>query len=219
MRRTHKAVALVAGTALVVGGATTAYALESNTPPRSAEVAVTTAAGSTADGRALFRGIFFGQGKVAKDLAASGDLFSEITTVYEQNNTGQALKAGHALLDAVAANDSGYFAEFSQVLRSGSPEQVETALLDAPKRLEDLGLKSEKAVGPDCLVTIAVAAAGVHVVGAITAAVVAVAEAAVVGANIVVGTNWFWSSGAGAGAGSSLSKDEAVAQVTQLLKA
>ncbi|WP_405615090.1 hypothetical protein [Streptomyces sp. NBC_00076] len=217
MRSKAKLTAAAVALCLSIGGATTAYAVGGTSHDVAApHIAVVKSVGSTADGRALFRGIFFGQGTVAQALAKDSDLFSKIGEVYKQNNGATAMKAGDALLDALAKKNPGYFQRFSTEVHSGSPARVQAALLRAPKDLKAIGVGAKDAdAGPTC-VTIAVAAAGVHIVAALTAAVVAVAEAAVAGANIVIGTNWFWSASK---AGSTLTQEEAVAKVTTLLHA
>ena len=217
VRGKSKALASVVAAALALGGATTAYAAsQAPSSAVSATVPVSGQVGTDEDGRALFRGILFGQGAVAKELSTSEELFATMGEGYEKNNSADALKAGDAVMDAVEKNRPGALSEFSTEMRSGSVERVHSAMQKTTTDLVDVGVIAEKKddANGTCLY-VAVGAALVHVAGGLTAAVVAIAEAAVAGANWIIGTNWVISSAAD----SSLSKEQAVAEFTTLLAA
>ncbi|WP_019547136.1 hypothetical protein [Streptomyces sulphureus] len=217
MRAKSKALASVVAAALALGGATTAYAAsQAPTAEVSATVPVSGKVGAADDGRSLFRGILFGQGEVAEKLGESEELFATMGEGYEKNNSSDVLKAGDAVMDAVEKNRPGAMAEFSTEMRSGDVERVQTALQKTTDDLVDVGvIAEEKDDASGTCLYVAVGAALVHVAGGLTAAVVAVMEAAVVGANWVYGTNWVISSASD----SSLSKEQAVAEFSKLLKA
>ncbi|KUN87777.1 hypothetical protein AQJ66_09090 [Streptomyces bungoensis] len=174
------------------------------------------------DGENVFRGLFFGQGKVGERLATL-DLFADARK-HVRNDSPEQVRAANAVIDLIDKRSPGFFAELSAKTRSGDPRQVEQAVTKAQAMLLSVAHKGDKAANPvengqKCGVTVAVAAAVVHVAAVLTAAGAVVTVTVAVGANFVKGKNWFWSAEPTAGDGSQLSRDEAVAQVTEALKA
>lgn len=209
------AAAGITAAALCVSAAPSAMAGTSAKPA----VAVS-AVSAKADGENVFRGLFFGQGKVGRELADL-DLFSEARQ-YIDNDSPDEIRASDIVVELIDKRSPGFFADLSTKARSGDPRQVEKAVTDAQHMLLAVAKnKSAKPVedGQLCGVTVAVAAAVVHVAAVITAAGAVVTVTVAVGANFVKGKNWFWSSEPTSGDGTPLSQDEAVAQVTQALKA
>ncbi|MCS0601410.1 sporulation delaying protein family toxin [Streptomyces sp. LP11] len=175
-----------------------------------------------ADGEDVFRGLFFAQGKVGQELAHL-DLFAEARQ-HLDNDSYDEIRASNAVVELINKKSPGFFAEFSGNVRSGNPRQVEQAVIDAQNMLLSVAQKAGTSATPEengqlCGVTVAVGAAVVHVAAVITAAGAVVTVTVAVGANFVKGKNWFWSPEPTAGDGSQLSRDEAVAQVTEALKA
>ncbi|WP_314225671.1 hypothetical protein [Streptomyces zaehneri] len=171
------------------------------------------------DGENVFRGLFFAQGQVGRDLADL-DLFSQARE-HVDNEDLDEVRASNAVIELINKRSAGFFADFGIRARSGDPRQVEAAVADAQHML--LSVAQNKSATPVengqlCGVTVAVGAAVVHIAAVITAAGAVVTVTVAVGANFVKGKNWFWSPQPTAGDGTPLSKDEAVAQVTRALK-
>lgn len=215
------AAAGITAAALCLSMAPTAMADTAGTSSTSAKPAVTiSAASAKTDGEDLFRGLFFGQGKVGRELAEL-ELFADARKSLD-NDSLDEIRASNIVVELINKRSSGFFADFSAKARSGDPRQVEKAVTDAQHML--LAVAKGKSATPVedgqlCGVTVAVAAAVVHVAAVITAAGAVVTVTVAVGANFVKGKNWFWSSEPTSGDGTPLSQDEAVAQVTQALKA
>ncbi|MFD5479968.1 sporulation delaying protein family toxin [Streptomyces hawaiiensis] len=172
------------------------------------------------DGENVFRGLFFGQGEVGEGLAKL-ELFSEARK-HIDNNTPEEIRASNVVVELINKRSPGFFADLSEKARSGDPRQVEKAVTDAQNML--LAVAKDKSATPVengqlCGVTVAVGAAVVHVAAVVTAAGAAVTVTVAVGANFVKAKNWFWSSEPTTGDDTPLSRDEAVAQVTQALSA
>jgi SdpC family antimicrobial peptide len=184
---------------------------------------VAPAVSAKTDGENVFRGLFFGQGQVGHDLA-SLELFSEARQ-HLGEETPEEVRASDAVIELINKRYPGFFEEFSSASRSGDPRQVEKAvtkaqdtLLSVAEKDKDLSATPEEN-GQLCGVTVAVGAAVIHVAAVVTAAGAVVTVTVAVGANFVKGTNWFWSPEPDSGDGTQLSRDEAVAQVTQALQA
>ncbi|MDQ0831409.1 SdpC family antimicrobial peptide [Streptomyces achromogenes] len=212
------AVAGVTAAALCVTVAPSAMADTSGVSARPAAAA--SAVSAKTDGENVFRGLFFAQGQVGHDLADL-DLFSQARQHLDNEDLDE-VRASNAVIELINKRSASFFADFSARARSGDPRQVEAAVADAQHML--LSVAQNKSATPVengqlCGVTVAVGAALVHVVAAITAAGAVVTVTVAVGANFVKGKNWFWSSQPTTGDGTPLSKDEAVAQVTRALKA
>ncbi|MFD3775124.1 sporulation delaying protein family toxin [Streptomyces sp. NPDC058612] len=186
-----------------------------------ATVAAASPASAKADGERVFRGLFFGQGEVGRDLSQL-DLFAEARQ-HVDNGDLEEVRASNAVIDLINQHSPGFFAELSTKTRSGDPRQVEKAVTEAQNQLLTVAKKADTATpaenGQLCGVTVAVGAAVVHIAAVVTAAGAVVTVTIAVGANFVKGKNWFWSPQPTTGDGTPLSKDEAVAQVTKALKA
>ncbi|MET7456774.1 hypothetical protein ABZT03_33790 [Streptomyces sp. NPDC005574] len=212
------AVAGATAAALCVAVAPSAMADTSGVSGRPAAAAP--AVSAKTDGENVFRGLFFAQGQVGHDLADL-DLFSQARQHIDNEDLDE-VRASNAVIELINKRSAGFFADFSARARSGDPRQVEAAVGDAQHML--LSVAQNKSATPVedgqlCGVTVAVAAALVHVAAVITAAGAVVTVTVAVGANFVKGKNWFWSSQPTTGDGTPLSKDEAIAQVTRALKA
>ncbi|MCX2925736.1 hypothetical protein [Streptomyces sp. NEAU-W12] len=182
----------------------------------SARPAVAAPAGSAkADGENVLRGLFFGQGEVGKDPAGL-ELFSEARK-HIDDNTPEEIRASDVVVGLIDKRSPGLFADLGEKARSGDPRQVEKAVTDARNMLPAVAKdKSATPVenGRLCGATVAVGAAAV-----VTAAGAVVTVTVTVGANFVKAKNRFWSSEPATGDDTPLSRDEAVAQVTQALSA
>lgn len=213
------AVAGVTAAALCVAAAPTAVA--DTTGGSVKATAAAPAVSAKADGENVFRGLFFGQGKVGQDLAGL-DLFSEARQHLDSDSLDE-IRAANAVISLINKKSPGFFADLSQKTRSGDPRQVEKAVTGAQDMLLAVAQKDKSAApvenGQLCGVTVAVGAAVVHIAAVVTAAGAVVTVTVAVGANFVKGKNWFWSPEPTGGDGTPLSQDEAVAQVTKALKA
>ncbi|WP_176712020.1 sporulation delaying protein family toxin [Streptomyces sp. DI166] len=213
------AVAGVTAAALCVAAAPTAIADTTSTSAKPAAVA--TAASAKSDGENVFRGLFFGQGKVGENLAEL-ELFSAARQ-HVGNDSPDEVRASNAVIELINKKSPGFFADLSRKTRSGDPRQVEKAVSSAQEMLLAVARTDKSAAprenGQRCGVTVAVGAAVVHVAAVVTAAGAVVTVTVAVGANFVKGKNWFWSAKPTSGDETPLSKDEAVAQVTKALKA
>ncbi|MFE7621013.1 sporulation delaying protein family toxin [Streptomyces sp. NPDC057496] len=191
--------------------------------PSAKSAAVAPAVSAKSDGENVFRGLFFGQGRVGHDLAEL-DLFSEARR-HLDNESSDELRASDAVIALINKRSPRFFADFGRASRSGDPRRVKKAVSDAQDMLLSVARKSKDISatpvenGQLCGVTVAVGAAVVHVAAVVTAAGAVVTVTIVVGANFVKGKNWFWSPEPTSGDKTPLSQDEAVAQVTKALKA
>ncbi|GGZ86767.1 hypothetical protein GCM10010329_03290 [Streptomyces spiroverticillatus] len=228
MKHNRRTIGLVAGltaAALSITGVTASAAPSAGASAPAAVVAAVPSAASAAalekDGRAVFGGLYFGQGQVGESLSRS-PLFSDLRKGLAQNDKAESVKVADALMDRIDAKHPGFFAEFSRKSRSGDPRRVEAAVNDGQAKLVAELTKGDKSArvpenGQRCGATVAVAAAAVHVAAVFTAAGAVVTVTVAVGANFVKAKNWFWSV-APQGADGALGHDEAVASVTNLLK-
>ncbi|MFI5966527.1 hypothetical protein ACIA8J_30765 [Streptomyces asoensis] len=215
------AVAGVTAAALCVTVAPSAMADSSGVFARPAAAAsAAPAVSAKTDGENVFRGLFFAQGQVGRDLADL-DLFAQARQHLDNEDLDE-VRASNAVIELINKRSAGFFADFGTRARSGDPRQVEAAVADAQHML--LSVAQNKSATPVengqlCGVTVAVGAAVVHIAAVITAAGAVVTVTVAVGANFVKGKNWFWSPQPTTGDGTPLSKDEAVAQVTRALAA
>ncbi|MFJ2816166.1 sporulation delaying protein family toxin [Streptomyces sp. NPDC087294] len=170
------------------------------------------------DGRALFEGLAFAQGSVAKDLADSGK-FVDIATLREENSTAEQRQAASALLDEIQKERPEFFSSFSQELRSGDPRKVESGVAEAGDILKALVAEAEpKAAGTGtgtgrcAAVVLAVnVLVAVNLGGALNVSVAVNIQAA---GNVVNALN-FWSSSAQGE--NPLTREEQIAELTQVL--
>ncbi|MFG2737477.1 hypothetical protein ACGFX7_21990 [Streptomyces harbinensis] len=123
-RKVIRTVAAVTAAAVIAGGAAN-IANASTADDRPAIEIVSE--NSADDGLALFTGIYFAQGQVGEyltDTLAFSDPDGELAA----NSTPEALETVAEITDAIAAGNPGFFAAFSEDLRSGDPRRVESAL-------------------------------------------------------------------------------------------
>ncbi|MFJ8214951.1 sporulation delaying protein family toxin [Streptomyces sp. NPDC096033] len=215
-------VASATATALCVAAAPSAIADQGSASAKTAVTAtVASPASAKADGEAVFRGLFFGQGQVGQDLSKL-ELFAEAREHLDNDDLSE-VRVSNAVIDLIDKKSPNFFADLSVKTRSGDPRQVEKAVTDAQNMLMAVAEKDDKATpvenGQLCAMNVAVAAVVVHVAAVVTAAGAVVTVTLAAGANFVKGKNWFWSPQPTTGDGTPLSKDEAVAQVTKALKA
>ncbi|GIJ24188.1 hypothetical protein [Micromonospora lutea] len=142
---------------------------------------VTEGVGSTADGAALLRGVFFVQGKIGSRLA-SLPYFHLSNEDFERNRSPEAIAVVDDVIAAIEDVKPGLLGNFSTQMRSGDPFKVEKALRGAGEALRQVAelrpaLQSE-AAGVIVHTEIAVVNAGAVAVAA--AVVVAVAAVIVV---------------------------------------
>ncbi|TQC44428.1 sporulation delaying protein family toxin [Rhodococcus sp. WS4] len=206
------AIAGAAAVALVPITATIATAEEDDTTTTT-----TSQVHAVEDGRTTYRGLFFGQGPVAQRLVGDED-FGKLAEGLESNSTPEAFDAADSFMTAIDSKNPGFFDAFNSDVHSGDPKRIDAALTDGAAKLEQAGVSVEqREVSPDCGVTVFVGAAVVHVAAAVTAAGAAVTVTLAVGANLVYAQNWFW--GSDSAATSSLSQEEAVADLARTLAA
>ncbi|MEH6373586.1 sporulation delaying protein family toxin [Streptomyces sp. KLMMK] len=228
MKTTRRTAGIIAGlTAAVVcvTGATAAAAPSAASHTQTVKAAPAKPAPNAAkDGKAVFQGLFFGQGKVGAELAKS-PMFSEMRKELAKADAKDSARVARIVTDAVDAKYPDFFAAFGKKVRSGDPRKVEAAVNDAQAKLLSIAKKSDAKDtaqpvqnGQMCGTLVAVAGAVVHVAAAVTAAAAAVTVTVAVGANFVKAKNWFWSV-APQGDDTALGHDEAVATVTKILKA
>ncbi|GIJ32466.1 hypothetical protein Vse01_16140 [Micromonospora sediminimaris] len=113
-------------------GVASARPTEDRTP---ATVATTPTVGTTADGAALMRGVFFLQGEVGQKLERLPYVFMDAENL-RKNRSAEAVQAVTRLIEEAEADRPGLLASFSTGMRSGDPYQVETALTEAGSALE-----------------------------------------------------------------------------------
>lgn len=137
--------------------------------------------GSTADGAALLRGVFFAQGDIGSELS-SLPYFYLSNEDFERNRSAEAIAVVDEVIVAIEDLKPGLLGRFSSQLRSGDPFKVERALRSAGEALSQVAevrpaIQSE-AAGVVVHTEIAVVNAGAVAVAA--AVVVAVAAVVVV---------------------------------------
>ncbi|MEE1942654.1 sporulation delaying protein family toxin [Streptomyces sp. TRM 70361] len=176
--------------------------------------------GTLQDGRALFEGLAFAQGRVAEEIADSGE-FVDVAAIREENSTPEQRKAVTALLDEIHRMHPGFFASFSGKVRSGSPRLVESGVNEAVEVLKslagsesatkaDLGTNSGHCINLVLTVNVVVA---VNLAAAVNVATAATAANAAAVANVIE----FWV--APPRNGEPLSRDQQIAKLTSVLAA
>ncbi|MFF7726679.1 hypothetical protein [Streptomyces sp. NPDC008001] len=227
MKITRRAAGIIAGltaTAVCVTGATAAAAQSAPGHASTVKTAAAKPAPTAAeDGKAVFKGLFFGQGKVGAELAKN-PLFSDMRKELAKGDAQESARVALIVTDAVDVKYPGFFASFGKKARSGDPRKVEAAINDAQSKLlstvkttDTKGAAQVPQNGQMCGTFVAVAGAVVHIAAAVTAAAAAVTVTVAVGANFVKAKNWFWSV-APKDDTTALGHDEAVATVTKILE-
>jgi SdpC family antimicrobial peptide len=83
-----------------------------------------------ADGEALYRGIFFGQGSILQQIPELDEVLSWRASANQTSlNTVDAMV--NDIVPVIASNHSGYFAHFSTEMRSGDQVRIFDALREA----------------------------------------------------------------------------------------
>ncbi|MFG2681631.1 hypothetical protein [Streptomyces sp. NPDC048392] len=193
--------------------------MASPTAPRTHSAATAaTPAEATAEGRALFAGLTFAQGGVAKELADSGK-FVDVAALRKENSTAEQRRAAAALLDKIQKERPRFFGSFAGKLRSGDPNKVRSGIDEARDIMKSLAAKAEgpdagQGVGQCATVVLAVnVLVAVNLGGAVNVSVAVNLQAA---ANVANEVNFWFSPPSG---GDQLSKDEQVAELTTVLAA
>ncbi|MFF1449664.1 hypothetical protein ACFVYF_16165 [Streptomyces sp. NPDC058274] len=201
-------VSVAAGSLLVGGAFTAAHAADApagSTVHASAPVHVPDA---RADGKALFTGLYFGQGTVGEKLLKSDAFIGDRSGQLKKNNTPEARKAIAELTTAVEKASPGFLAKFSADVRSGNPFRVKDAVDAGTAQIEKISkVQSEDGTGVGtCAVTVNVVAF-VNVVGGINVASQV---------NVVVELALWWSAPGGSIA--PVKGDEQIAAFTEQLR-
>ena len=126
-----------AATALVAAGFHALPAVASPTTealPRS--VATANQHDAAADGKDLFRSIFFLQGDATRALISEGAL-SPRPEAMKTSRSAEMIEAVDTVIDGIDAEHPGFFADFSANLRSGDPYAVEQALVGVADVVEE----------------------------------------------------------------------------------
>ncbi|MEU9125103.1 hypothetical protein AB0C96_35600 [Streptomyces sp. NPDC048506] len=152
-----RVLAAVFTAAVAVGGVATVAVAAPASPATQQNVPIS---GNSydADGKALFAGLLFSQGEVAKKLANSGLLHAPNSEL-AKNNTPEGRKAITSLTSDIARKDPRFFTELSTSLRSGDPRKVEHGLEAANKKLNAVAKKGDQDLGVGKGVNIAAVAA------------------------------------------------------------
>ncbi|WP_438292794.1 hypothetical protein [Streptomyces sp. HUAS TT7] len=217
-------VAIAAVTVLGLGGVVAQQAVATPAAPHAASSLTSgsvSKADATRDGRSLFEGLAFAQGSVAKKLADSGK-FVDIAALREKNSTTEQRQAVAGVLDKIQKERPQFFSSFSTKLRSGDPRQVASGVAEAGEVLKSQSTTAvtkanDTGAGVAQCATVVLAVnvlVAVNLGGAVNVSVAVNIQAA---GNIVNALN-FWSSAPAKGEGS-LTKDEQIAQLTQVLAA
>ncbi|MGW2567590.1 hypothetical protein [Streptomyces sp. NPDC001537] len=128
-------------------------------------------ADARADGKALFTGLYFGQGTVGEKLLKSDAFIGDRTGQLKKNSTPEARKAIAELAAAIDKASPDFFAKFSANVRSGNPFRVKDAVDTGTAQIEKIAkAQSDDGSGiGTCAVTVNVVAF-VNVVGGINVA-------------------------------------------------
>ncbi|MFJ6054683.1 sporulation delaying protein family toxin [Streptomyces sp. NPDC092307] len=143
-------------------------------------------------GEEVFRGLYFGQGEVARH-------FEELRGARIADNA-EARSILDGLVSKIRQKDASFFEEFGADMTSGDRVRINARFLSTQKVIEEIAATETHmvpaATGKDagrCAVVAAVAGVTVYV------AAVLVVNAAI-GANVVAAENWFWGRSAEGGA-------------------
>jgi SdpC family antimicrobial peptide len=171
---------------------------------------VTQAVGSTADGAALLRGVFFAQGDIGSELSSLPYFYMSDEDL-ERNRSAGAVAVVDDILAAIEEIKPGFLGTFSVELRSGDPFRVENAIRDAGSALSQVvelrpAIKSE-AAGVIVHTEIAVVNVGVGAVAAAIAVTVAAVIVLIAVIRYVAKTE-----------AERLASERAIAQLTQVLR-
>lgn len=135
--------------------------------------------GSSADGAALLRGVFFAQGAIGSKLSTL-PYFYLSEEDFERNRSAEVVAVVDQIIAALEEITPGFLGEFSTQMRSGNPFRVEKALRAAGSALSQVA-ELRPAIGSE--------AAGVVVhteIAVVNAGAVAVAAAVVVAVAAVI---------------------------------
>ncbi|MEU0339604.1 hypothetical protein ABZ092_11595 [Streptomyces bobili] len=124
-----------------------------------------------ADGKALFTGLYFGQGAVGDKLLESDAFIGDHTGQLKDNDTPEARKAIAELIASIDKASPDFLSKFSADVRSGNPFRVKEAIEAGAAEVKKVStVQSEDGTGVGkCAVTVNVVAF-VNVVGGINVA-------------------------------------------------
>ncbi|MBH1933015.1 sporulation delaying protein family toxin [Streptomyces sp. AV19] len=140
MKTKRAAVAVVAALAVSLTGVAAQGAVASSASHQSAAAVAGPAVGTAKDGRDLFAGVIFSQGKVAEQVGKSS-YFKLVSELHEKNSTKKNEKAVAQIMDQVEKKNPGFFKKFSAKLRSGDPRKVQSGINDAGRVLGTMSKK------------------------------------------------------------------------------
>ncbi|NEB41867.1 hypothetical protein [Streptomyces sp. SID14515] len=190
----------VAAVALAGLGPVTASAATENAPAAAPTV-------GAVDGEALYEGLFFGQGAVAK-------AHPDLVLARGKTSSAESAKVADTVVDVIKAKDSTFFDRFGSEMQSGSEVRVNRVLAEANKstvaamRAEyGAPTKAEDNLGAQCVVLVVVLGVGnvVYFVNAYESA------------NVAYQVNWVDS--VSPKAGDTISRERWVHQAAGALKA
>ncbi|MEW2299149.1 hypothetical protein AB0958_04035 [Streptomyces sp. NPDC006655] len=201
-------VSLATGALLAGGAITAAHAADAPASPAVRASAPVHVAEARADGKALFTGLYFGQGTVGEKLLKSDAFIGDRTGQLKKNGTPEARNAITKLAAAIDKASPSFFSQFSADVRSGNPFRVKDAVDAGTAQIEKIAkVQSDDGTGTGtCAVTVNVVAF-VNVVGGINVASQA---------NVVLELNFWWSARAGDLA--PVKSDEQIAAFTKQLR-
>ncbi|MFF4139832.1 hypothetical protein ACFY0A_00270 [Streptomyces sp. NPDC001698] len=205
MRIASRRVALGAVAALTIAGVGPAVA--ASAAADGTQAATKAAKAAKADGVALYEGLFFGQGEVAK-------AHPELVLARGKTRSAESAKVADRVVDAIKAKDNGFFDRFATDMQSGNAIQVNRVLAEANTKTvgamqTEFGdpAKADDNLGAQCVVLVVVLGVGnfVYFVNAYESA------------NVAYQVNWVDS--ASPKAGDTISRERWVYQAAVALRA
>lgn len=179
--------------AVAAAGVGLAPASAADPVPASASASVSTSlVGHNADrdGRALFQAVFFFQGDMADSLIRDG-ILTAAPQALAANRSPEGIQAIDTLVAEMSTADPGFFASFSDQLRSGDPFQVEAGLvagIDLLTEVAPMGPGGDHSANWIIAVAVVVAVA--------VAAVYSLTYGAMVHHAVAINERWVFDSGA-----------------------
>lgn len=192
---------VVAGGVVAAGifGVSSATAAPANIDAAQPESAI--AANARVAPEALFHGVYFLQGAVGKKIY-SGTSVEELSNFNETIaalNAPKATSLADSVITELNSTHPGFLATWADQIQSGDPYKVSRALAEGSSLLaQTTTVKNAVAasstyvpgeVGTDCFFNVVVGAVFVIAAGAFVIVVVAIVDAAALGANVVVAQN------------------------------
>jgi SdpC family antimicrobial peptide len=160
---------LITAVAALVAFTVAGFESTARADDRPTSSAAVTPVGTTADGAALLRGVFFAQGPIGDRLARTPYFYMPDENL-RRNRTPEAMRAIDSVLTATEDLQPGFLSTFSTRMRSGDPFRVEAAVNDAAdvlKRVAEFRPSTEQeAAGVMIHVDVAIANIGILAVAA-----------------------------------------------------